>query len=197
MVRRTPALSLIRVAVALMLVAVITRAGATQASPPPQEPDVTSRQFVAQPPLVIPAAAFSVIGPPPPASAYFFSSAGGYIRGGYVCVTAPAYLPQNARVTRVDASLYDGEANASARVYLYRVSNLLPATVEMAYLQTPLDSASMQVVVDRSINAPRVRYPEYAYYAFACLDSANTRLYSLRIHYDVQVYLPVVMRNTW
>ena len=197
MLRRPPAPSLIAVAAALMLGVAIARSGAAQASPPRQTPDVTGRQFVAQPPLVIPAAAFSVIGPPPPPSAYLFWSAGGYIRGGYMCVTAPVYLPGNARITRVDASLYDGEANATARVYLYRVSNLVPGTVEMAFLETPFDSAFMQVVIDRSINVPRIRYPEYAYYAFACLDTSNTRLYSVRIHYEMQVYLPVVMRNAW
>lgn len=197
MFRHIPTQWLISAAAALMLATGSTCPSAAQDNPPGQATGVTGQQFVAQPPLVIPAAAFSVIGLPPSPSAYSFSSSGGYIRGGYVCVTTPVYLPQNARVTRVDASLYDGEANATARVYLYRVSNLVPGTVEMAYLKTPADDVYMQIVIDRSINAPRVRYPDYAYYAFACLDSANTRLYSVRIHYEVQLYLPVVMRNAW
>jgi hypothetical protein len=186
---------LVGIAAALTLAVALAAPGGAHEGAHGGTRSVESRQFIAQPPLVIPAAAFSVLGPAPSPSEYLFVSSGGYIRGGYVCVSAPVYLPQNARIRRVEASLYDGEARASARLYLYRVSNFAGSTTEMAYLRTPLDTAGMQIVVDRTINAPRVRYPEYAYYVFACLDSTNTRLYSVRIHYDVEVYLPAIMRS--
>lgn len=195
MLRRAPVALLMGVAAALVVLATAALPGAAHESPYDAGGGVESRQFLAQPPLVIPAAAFSVIGPAPSPSEYLFVASGGYVRGGYVCVSAPVYLPQSARVNQVHASLYDGEAGAGARVYLYRVSNVVLATTEMAFLQTPRNDVLMQIVVDRTINAQRIKYPEYAYYAFACLDSPNTRLYSVRIYYDVQVYLPAVMRN--
>jgi hypothetical protein len=150
------------------------------------------RQFYEQPPLVMPAAAFSEA--KEPADPFYFNYAGGYMRGGYACVTGPVYLPRGARVREVYASLYDNDAGGGARVYVYRVDNFLGTTTEMAYLGSTGSSSTIQVVSDQTINAPDVQYPGYAYYAHVCLDSSNTRLYSVRIYYDVRVYLPAIVK---
>jgi len=151
-----------------------------------------SRQFYERPPLVMPAAAFS--NAKAPADPFDFSYTGGYVRGGYACVSAPIYLPRGARVSEVYASLYDNDAGGGARVYVYRVDNFSGTTTEMSYLGSTGSSATIQVVGDPTINAPEVQYPDYTYYAFVCLDSVNTRLYSVRIYYGVHVYLPAIVK---
>ena len=66
----------------------------------------------------------------------------------------------------------------------------------MASMSTTSDSTSIQNWPDFSISYPDISYPEYAYYITTCLNSADHRLYSVRIYYhEYWAYLPLVLRE--
>jgi hypothetical protein len=145
-------------------------------------------------PIVIPAAAFSSDGFDP--GSMFFTFWNGYLQGGNIntCFKAPVYLPLHATMIDMWTSLYDNDPSADIWVRLYRVDNYTglvdvlaeAATQNMAdYIQTPWDS----------IDYHHVQYPQYSYYVGGCAESDLTRLYSVRIYYNLNwMYLPVVMR---
>jgi len=145
-------------------------------------------------PLVIPAAAFTSDGFDP--DGFFFSFSGGYVNGdGTTCLKAPAYLPKGAHVYAVYASLYDN-ASGSIAVNLRRVNRSTGVTKVMASMSTTSDSTSIQNWPDFSISYPDISYPAYAYYITTCLNSADHRLYSVRIYYhEYWAYLPLVLRE--
>ncbi len=45
--------------------------------------------------------------------------------------------------------------------------------------------AGLQIISDLSIDLPVVSYPSYSTYLTTCLQSANIRLYSVRLYLDV------------
>lgn len=136
-------------------------------------------------PLVIPGADFRSDGFDPDST--FFSFGSGYARGENVnsCMMAPAYVPNGATIEEVYASVYDNDATSGVNIWvkLYRVSNYSGAVDTMANMETMSESSSVQVMSDTSISYPNVQYPDYSYYVGVCLESSDTRLYSVRIYY--------------
>jgi hypothetical protein len=133
-------------------------------------------------PLVIPAADFT---PRTTGELYNFLYEGGYTKGGYGCVMAPAYLPNGATVFWAYASVYDNDSAGGVRVYIRRVDNFDGTVEALSYMFTDVAeaSAALQRLSDSSIDEPVVLYPNYSYYVLTCLDSDQTRLYSVRIYY--------------
>jgi len=134
-------------------------------------------------PLVIPAAAFA---PRRTGEIYNFLYDGGYTQGGWGCVMAPAYLPDGATVEDVYATVYDNDSVGYVRIYVYRVDNFDGTTDSMAGITTNPAGASpdIQRLGDSTIQEPDVVYPDYSYYVLTCLDSVETRLYSVRFYYS-------------
>lgn len=133
-------------------------------------------------PLVIPAADFAPRGN---GEDFYFTYSGGYVRGGYGCVNAAAYLPQGATVEEVYATVYDNDGGGSVRIYVRRVDNFDGTVDDMAYMNTTNAGASpnVQVLSELTINQPDVEYPGYSYYVNTCLDSNDIRFYSVRFYY--------------
>jgi len=145
--------------------------------------------------LVIPAAAFTSDGGDP--DGFFFDFGGGYVNGsGTACLKAPAYLPNGATITSVNAFLYDNAAG-NVIVNLRRVNVDTGTSNEMANLGTVADSTAIQQRSDTTITYPEISYPDYAYYVTTCLNYADHRLYSVQIYYENEysLYLPVVVRD--
>jgi hypothetical protein len=146
-------------------------------------------------PLVIPGAAFSSDGYDPPSM--FFSFWGGYLQGGSIntCTKAPVYLPKGAKLIDMWTSVYDNDAAASMWIRLYRVDTYTGVVDVMAYVATSGAADYIQTPWDW-IEYPMVQYPQYSYYVGTCLESAATRLYSVRIYYNLfRTYLPVVLKQ--
>lgn len=135
-------------------------------------------------PLTVPAADFSSDGYDP--DGFFFSFADGYVDGsgstGSVCLKAPAYLPNGATVVSAYASVYDNDPSGIVTLNLRRVNTLTGANDVMAVLFTASDSSSIVSIGDTSIENANV-WNSYAYYVTLCLQSAENRLYSVRIYY--------------
>jgi hypothetical protein len=135
-------------------------------------------------PLVVPAAEFAYSGL---GSTYRFELTQGYVRGGPGCGMAPLYLPNRTRVTEVWASLYDNDpaADRDAWAYVYRLSHFTGVTQLMAFISSAGYSPSGGIIApaDTVIDYAKVDHLNYAYYAYGCVQSANTRIYSLRVFY--------------
>lgn len=135
-------------------------------------------------PLVVPAAEFAYSGL---GSTYRFELTQGYVRGGPGCGMAPLYLPNRVRVTEVWASLYDndGAADRDTWVYVYRLNHFTGATQLMAFLSTAGRApwTGIASVADITIDYAKIDHVNYSYYAYGCVQSANTRIYSLRLFY--------------
>lgn len=135
-------------------------------------------------PLIVPAAEFAYSGL---GTDYGFMLTQGYVVGGPGCGMAPLYLPNRARLTEVWASLYDNDAapDRDAWLYVYRVNHFTGATQLMAFLstagRTPWDGIIS--VADTGIDYAKVDHLNYGYYAYGCVQSPNTRIYSLRLFY--------------
>jgi hypothetical protein len=162
----------------------------TMASPPaPTGPAVA-------PPLMIPAAAFRSDGFVPGGVEFNFGF--GDLRGNGTpppCVMAPVYLPRNAVMSHMYASVYDNDTNWSVTVHLWRVNNYTGVVDTLAQAGTTVTSTAIQTVSDLSVDYPVVTYPDYAYYVTTCLRTAQTGLYSVRIYYDrYNVFLPAILR---
>jgi hypothetical protein len=147
-------------------------------------------------PLLIPAAAFSSDGFDP--ASMWFSFWGGYLQGGNVntCVKAPVYVPQHASLTDMYVSVYDNDAAASVWVRLFRVDNYTGTVTEIASVATGVAAAGdyIQRPWD-SLGNLKVQYPQFSYYLGACLESSTTRLYSVRIYYNLfWTYAPLIRK---
>jgi hypothetical protein len=148
-------------------------------------------------PLVIPGAAFHSDGYDP--DSMFFSFWGGFVQGGNIntCVTAPAYLPDGVTVYDTYASVVDNDAANRIWVDLYRVNNYTGVVDVMAAMGTEGAYASPSIVTLNGwpVTYPVVGYPDYSYYVGACLESANIRLYSVRLWYfEYELYLPSLFK---
>jgi len=143
--------------------------------------DVGTQAYVS--PLVIPAAEFAYSGVGSP---YNFTFTGGYVYGGYSCGMAPLYLPHGAKVQIIAATLYDNSDPDSVRIYVYRVHNSTGIVQQMGYVSTLglLPSTSLRFPYDDTIDYSTINYPDYSYYAYGCMDSNQTRIYSLRVYYE-------------
>jgi hypothetical protein len=127
----------------------------------------------------------------------FFSFWGGFLQGGNIntCMKAPVYLPRGAKLIDMWASVYDNDAAASTWIRLYRVDNYTGVVDEMSYVSTTGAADYIQTPWDW-IDYPMVTYPQYSYYLGACLESSATRLYSVRIYYNLyRTYLPVILKQ--
>lgn len=180
---------------ALAAALVVSASGPVRAEgTPPQAIALASGESAV---LVIPAAAFSSDGFD--ANSLFFNFSGGYMRGmdvGDGCMKAPVYLPQFARVYEARASVYDNDNTSSIVIDLRRLDNFNGAVTTMATMTTSGVSTSVQTPYDLSVNAPLVLYPDYSYYVTLCLQTANLRLYSVRIWYfePYKMHLPMIVR---
>jgi hypothetical protein len=147
-------------------------------------------------PVVIPAAAFSSDGFDP--GSMFFSFWDGSLRGGNTntCFKAPVYIPLRARMIDMWTSLYDNDPGANLWVRLFRVANYTGVVDELAYVATTGAADYIQTPWDW-IDNPSVQYPEYSYYLGGCAESSETRLYSVRIYYELRwIYFPIVSRKS-
>jgi hypothetical protein len=107
---------------------------------------------------------------------------------------APAYLPQGVTVRRLYTSIYDNDASSNVTVNLHRVDNFSGAHTLMAAVSTSGANPNIVTPGDQTICCASIEYPTYAYYLTTCLNSADTRLYSVRIYYESNVYLPLITR---
>jgi len=186
-------------AILMMALAVPSLVGATGRPPSPashlaEAPAEGPRSLGGSSPLVVPAAAFTSDGVDP--DGFDFDFAGGYIDGsGSACLKAPAYLPAGATVVAVWASLLDNAAAGNIAVRLRRVNVYSGDSDVMASVTTVEDSADIQQRGASIVTKPHVDYSRYAYYLTTCLNYTEHKLYSVRIYYDYQIFLPVVLRN--
>ncbi len=139
-------------------------------------------------PFVIPAAAFSAkdVG-----SSAFFKTFSGYMQGSSMggCVQAPVYLPQGAEIVEMWASLYDNDPGVDIYVTLIRTEHGgYHSSDDLATLHTSGDADGMQTPADETIDYPKVQYFDYSYSVHLCLPSVQTRLYSVRIYYEIQIF---------
>ena len=144
---------------------------------------------------VIPAAAFAADGFAPDSG---FFSFGGYFTGNsgaYGCVEAPVYLPANVPVKAMFVSVYDNDATRTISTALRRVDNFSGAVSTMATVSTSGASAGIQVLVDDTVNFPVVLAPDFSYFLTTCLGSTMTRLYSVRLYYGHDTYLPIIRKK--
>ena len=75
---------------------------------------------------------------PDPSTAYYRSVTGG--TGSVVYMHAPVYLPDGARVKSVEAYIYDGDANFSLGVDLYRQTYFSNSSLSLANSSTSTDA---------------------------------------------------------
>ncbi|MBD3389129.1 MAG: hypothetical protein GF414_09585 [Candidatus Altiarchaeales archaeon] len=136
-------------------------------------------------PLIIPAADFRSDGYDPDGIFFFFS--GGYAEGEHnnSCMMAPVYLPDGVTIEEIYATVYDNDSGSDVNVFvkLYRMNNYSGTTDLMAYMETTSESTNVQIIEDTTIDYPNILYPNYSYYLGACLQSINTRIYSVQIYY--------------
>lgn len=181
----------------LALLLLVTAALVNTASVTASAPAATPQSFPHSNPLVIPAAAFSDDGYNPSSHMFWFSA--GYMEGtsaGYGCVKAPAYLPQGAKITDVWASVIDNDTTYNISINLNRVNNYSGLTEILASLNSSGASASIVTPYDSTITNPWVGDYNYSYYVTTCLQSQNTKLYSVRIWFEGPyfTYLPAIQR---
>jgi len=141
--------------------------------------------------ITIPAAAFGDNGNNP--DTYRFYEPGGYIRGangGGICGMAPVYLPHGATIDELWASVVDNDAAQNIYGFLARVDTTARNTSNsLATLHTSGASTAIQSISNLNIDYPEVDLDRYAYYLMACIDSADTRLYSVRVWYiDPEIF---------
>jgi hypothetical protein len=160
----------------------------------PAVPDGVRVNVFDNSPVVIPAAAFSSDGYDP--DSIFFSFWSGYMRGGNTntCFKAPVYIPMHATMVDMWTSVYDNDPSADIWIRLYRVDNYSGVVDELAYVSTQSAADYIQTPWDW-IDYHYVQYPDYSYYVGVCAESALTRLYSVRIYYNLyHIYVPVILR---
>ena len=136
-------------------------------------------------PLVIPAADFRSDGIDPTYYNFWFATgaAEGVNPTTSGCMMAPAYLPNNATIVDVWASVYDNNGSYNVPLSLRRVENYTGAVNTIATLTSAGASTTIQSLYATSISNTVVSYPNYSYYATACVRSTETKLYSVRIYY--------------
>ena len=138
---------------------------------------------------MIPAAAFSVSGFDP--DGHQFWAAEGCYRGTSTtsgCIKAPVYLPRYAKVTQVQATVYDNDGIEDVLIHLNRVDRTSGTVLTMAEVETSIDGTSLQYPLDDSIEEPVIQYPDYSYYVGTCLNSASLRLYGVNISYEAALF---------
>jgi hypothetical protein len=138
-------------------------------------------------PLVIPAADFSSDGFKP--ESYYFDYILGYVRGNslaYGCLKSPAYLPDDAILTDLFATVYDNDPDPADNVdvRLYRVNNYTGVVDILANAGSSGASPQIQPLQASSIQFPQVTAPDYSYYVTTCVPSDQIRFYSIRLYYD-------------
>lgn len=144
-------------------------------------------------PLVVPAAAFRSDGINPDQLRYQGNL--GILQGQdaeNAYAVAPIYLPEGVTVTSVQASIFDGflEGGAcdgvgkeDAAAWIFRVVNSTGETQQMAFFTTSGSSASIQHLMETSIDYPVTAYPEYAYYAVVRLCHSAQAFHALQVFY--------------
>lgn len=148
-------------------------------------------------PAVIPAAAFHADGSN---RNWFFGFNSGYIyptdTGSYCGVVALS-LPQGVRVTSFTADLMDNDAVNSVYAYLYaRPFASLNSSTNMAMVGSTIQSENIQTLVTTSIAAGLIDNNLNTYHIGVCLWGSSNLLqfYSVRVGYDIPIYLPVVIK---
>lgn len=119
--------------------------------------------------LGIPASAFTITSGSStryvtgPSTAYYRSVTGG--TGSVVYMHAPVYLPDGARVKSVEAYIYDGDANFSLGVDLYRQTYFSNSSLSLANSSTSTDAGwqtvsatGLDILIDNSLYAYILRF---------------------------------------
>lgn len=148
-------------------------------------------------PVMVPAAAFVSDGFQP--DSFFFPFGGGYFQGdanNYGCMEAPIYIPQGAKVMEVFASVYDNDVARGISIAVRRVDNFSGGTDILASMSTtgPDAFAGVQVISDITVLDNLITYPDYSYYVTTCLGSGDIRLYSVRLYFPQEMFLPTINR---
>lgn len=117
----------------------------------------------------------------------YFSGGGG---SGLAYATAPVKLPDGAVVTELEAWLFDNNATASrfARINLYRSEiGVITTNTNMAQVETPSESASVQALNDNTIFFGIIDNANYTYRVmYTANDNASDlQLHGVRITYTV------------
>lgn len=108
---------------------------------------------------------------------------------GAGCLQAPAYLPHGATITSMYASLVDDDPSDNIFVTLRRTPNYsLTGSQDMASVSTSGASSDIVTPVDSTVDHPVVDFPNYSYAIQVCLNSTNTKLYSVRIYYTSPLF---------
>jgi hypothetical protein len=116
-------------------------------------------------------------------SAYFFFSKGRW-QGSSTgpCLEAPAYLPNNAKVSELLFSAVDDDASLNFWVAFYKVDNFSGVATLLSIGYTTGDSATIQTPYV-SFTPEVVSYPTYSYYLGTCMNSGEHQLYSAQLWY--------------
>jgi hypothetical protein len=132
--------------------------------------------------LVIPAADFRSDGREPGNMMFWFNT--GYLRGGTdVCVQAPVYLPNNAKIDNFFFSAMDGDDANNITVTLFKVQNYTGVVTPLGSANTSGNSLTMQMPYYYLLAEDTVIYPTYTYYLGTCMLSSDLKLFSVQIWY--------------
>ena len=137
-------------------------------------------------PLVISAADFRSDGGVPNSSMFWFLQ--GSIEGnanGNGCIMAPVYLPNNAEVYQMWASMVDNEASYTTYVDFRRVDNYTGAMTTLAHVETTVDSPSVVNIGDNTITEPVIQYPDFSYYITTCVSNPLNKILSVRFWFNL------------
>ena len=137
-------------------------------------------------PLVISAADFRSDGGDPNSSMFWFAA--GSIEGndnGTGCIMAPVYLPNNADVYQMWASMVDNDATYTTYVDFRRVDNYTGTMTTLAHVETTTDSPSVVNIGDYSITEPVIQYPDYSYYITTCVSNPENKILSVRFWFNM------------
>ncbi|MCL5256441.1 MAG: hypothetical protein M1319_01420 [Chloroflexi bacterium] len=129
--------------------------------------------------LSVPPSAFT-----PWNSAVSYENHSTYLRlvGNAGAFTAPVYLPQGAKVTKLVVYCLDNDAAAGCQVVLGRTA-VNSAVPEWLARVNSSDSATVQKLMDNTIVHPTINNGSYSYYLDFSVSGTSFLLYSIKIVY--------------
>jgi len=104
---------------------------------------------------------------------------------GSGCIMAPVYLPNNAEVYQMWASMVDNEASYTTYVDFRRVDNYTGAMTTLAHVETTVDSPSVVNIGDNTITEPVIQYPDFSYYITTCVSNPLNKILSVRFWFNL------------
>ncbi len=107
---------------------------------------------------------------------------------GLAQFSAAVNLPNGAKVTRVDALVYDNDSGQFLDVWVYLYIMDDPTSLRnVAALQSSGTSASWQTLSDTSFASPVMDYKNKSYLLWATLSSTDTKLHKVKLTYEYRV----------